>query len=274
MSIGHTPVIYELGDGYKMESMRLGNIDNFFISHQEENIGHVRLLTDHVDVRCIIFENIQFDHINPLFSNHRASGMHFMRFLTGVEYRKFIFFVAVPPNITDVLAKTLFERKAHLIPENPFMSKSTPILAVKRMFSPTIELRSVVRQDQLWEVLALLKSNAYWQRYLTIETLTLLVQSSQCFIAMRDDAVIAFARVLTDEFTLGSLWDVVVDEKHRGIGIGSALMQHIFSYSRFSKIKNWALFTDTAKNLYAKFGFNPINQAFFNPSSSQFIILL
>lgn len=129
-------------------------------------------------------------------------------------------------------------------------------------------------KDRILEVLQLLKSNAYWQHSLTIESLALMVRSSHCFLAIRDNIVIAFARVLTDDNTWGSLWDVVVDEPHRKTGIGFALLNEIFSYPLFYKIKNWVLFTENAQGLYRKFGFNSINQVISNAHSSQYIIII
>jgi predicted GNAT family acetyltransferase len=105
----------------------------------------------------------------------------------------------------------------------------------------------------------------------------LLLQASQCFIAIQDHEVIAFARVLTDEGMIGSIWDVVVDKKYQGAGVCSALMNEIFSYPAFNKIKKWILFTETAGELYTKFGFQPIGtegQVFYNPLLSHYVVFL
>jgi len=48
---------------------------------------------------------------------------------------------------------------------------------------------------------------------------------------------------------------VVVDNSYQKLGIGTAFMHEIFSNDELKSIQNWILFTDTAKNLYEKFGF-------------------
>lgn len=113
-----------------------------------------------------------------------------------------------------------------------------------------------ISAENLPALLAFLKDNAYWQKNLTLARLKLLINNSQCFYALSDsDEIIGFSRVVTNNTSFSSLWDVVIDDKFRGNGIATALMAEIFSDALFCKITNWVLFTDTAKSLYAKFGF-------------------
>lgn len=87
------------------------------------------------------------------------------------------------------------------------------------------------------------------------ERFPLIVKNSVCFIVLHEGKQVGFARVITDYTEFASLWDVFIDEPHRGKGIGKAMMKYILEYPYLKGIFRWFLMTEDAHGLYQKFGF-------------------
>lgn len=87
------------------------------------------------------------------------------------------------------------------------------------------------------------------------ERFPLVIKNSICFAVRHQGKQIGFSRVITDYSEFASLWDVFIDEPHRGKGIGKALMKYIFDYPYLRGIFRWFLMTEDAHGLYQKFGF-------------------
>ena len=51
------------------------------------------------------------------------------------------------------------------------------------------------------------------------------------------------------------MWDVFIDEEHRGKGVGKILMQYVLDHTRLKGIFRWFLMTEDAHGLYQKYGF-------------------
>lgn len=69
---------------------------------------------------------------------------------------------------------------------------------------------------------------------------------------------VAFARVVTDTVSFAYLLDVFVFENYQGKGIGKLLLDAIFSHHDLQCV-NWLLRTSDAHGLYAKYGFDTID---------------
>lgn len=251
--------IYDLGDGYIINAMSHEQILDIYILHNETNVGLARFVTDHVDVRCITFIKIHPGHVNYLFSDNHTLGEWIIRFFINfpsiVNKYAFQFILDVPENLKDVVKKYHFSQGSSPDIKNKFMLRVNNFLPGGMISPQNTVLVCNLTEHRLPQVLHLLQKNAYWQSRLTLERLNLLVKTSQCFIAIQDDDVIGFARVLTDGTFFASMWDVVVADAYRGQGVCMTLMDKIFTNSLFSSIKNWVLFTDTASRLYSKYGF-------------------
>ena len=81
------------------------------------------------------------------------------------------------------------------------------------------------------------------------------IKHSVCFGVFYQGKQVGFSRVITDYSEFASLWDVFIDDEHRGKGIGKALMQYIFEHPALQGIFRWFLMTEDAHGLYQKFGF-------------------
>lgn len=87
------------------------------------------------------------------------------------------------------------------------------------------------------------------------ERFPMVIKNSICFAVLHQGKQIGFSRVITDYTEFASLWDVFIDEPHRGKGIGKTLMKYILEYPYLKGIFRWFLMTEDAHGLYQKFGF-------------------
>ena len=87
------------------------------------------------------------------------------------------------------------------------------------------------------------------------ERFPLIIENSVCFSVLHEGKQIGFSRVITDFSEFASLWDVFVDDAHRGKGVGKALMKYVFEHPRLRGVFRWFLMTEDAHGLYQKYGF-------------------
>jgi len=98
----------------------------------------------------------------------------------------------------------------------------------------------------------------YWTAPRTIEEIETCIENSFCFGIYLDDQQIGFARVITDYVVFAYVMDVFIDEKHRGNGYSSILIDAMMNEPELKQIKIWRLATTDAHFLYQKFGFNSL----------------
>ncbi|WP_026712439.1 GNAT family N-acetyltransferase [Flavobacterium daejeonense] len=98
----------------------------------------------------------------------------------------------------------------------------------------------------------------YWAAGRTIEEVQITIEHSFCFGIYLNEQQIGFARVITDYVVFAYLMDVFIDEKHRGKGYASILIDAMMKEPALQQIKIWRLATTDAHFLYEKFGFKPL----------------
>jgi len=104
-----------------------------------------------------------------------------------------------------------------------------------------------------------LDNQSYWAKGISEEKLQKAIENSVCFGLYHDEQQIGFARVITDQSTFAYLADVFIISDFRKQGLSKWLMQTILAFADFQDIRRWLLATADAQNLYAKFGFEPLN---------------
>lgn len=99
-------------------------------------------------------------------------------------------------------------------------------------------------------------AGTYWARDRTRPVVEASLRASLCF-GLYDRSTgsqVGFARVVTDGATFSWVCDVVIDEAHRGKGLGKLLMATIVGHPDL-KDTLFMLGTRDAHGLYEKFGF-------------------
>ena|SRR5438445_6889471 len=87
------------------------------------------------------------------------------------------------------------------------------------------------------------------------ERFPLIVENSVCFSVFYQGKQVGFSRVITDFSEFASLWDVYIDDEHRGKGLGKTLMKYVLEHTRLRGVFRWFLMTEDAHGLYQKYGF-------------------
>lgn len=96
----------------------------------------------------------------------------------------------------------------------------------------------------------------YWAAGRTLDEVQTTIDSSFCFGIYLNEQQIGFARVITDYVVFAYVMDVFIDEKYRGKGYSSILINAMLTEPKLQQVKIWRLATSDAHFLYEKFGFN------------------
>ncbi len=109
------------------------------------------------------------------------------------------------------------------------------------------------------EVVRLLRMT-YWADRRPAERVETSMRHSSCYGVRLggEKELVAFARVISDYATTYYLCDVVVDEKYRGRGLGTALISYIDALPAYAGLRG-VLITRDAHALYEKFGYEVLN---------------
>jgi len=108
-----------------------------------------------------------------------------------------------------------------------------------------------------------LLKQSYWAKDRSLETIGISMKHSLLY-GVFDDVTqqqVAFARVVTDYSTTWYLCDVIVDDLHRGQGVGKMLIEYITSDSRIKDISGMLLTLD-AHGLYEQYGFESVEKIY------------
>ena len=100
--------------------------------------------------------------------------------------------------------------------------------------------------------------DVYWAAGRTMEEIRITIDASFCFGIYLDDEQIGFCRVITDYVVFAYVMDVFIDEKYRGKGYSSILIEAMLTEPKLQQVKIWRLATSDAHFLYEKFGFKSL----------------
>ena len=116
-------------------------------------------------------------------------------------------------------------------------------------------IKSGKEEMQIQDIKALLEQT-YWANTRDMETIKKSIDNSMCYGAFLKESgkQIGFSRVVTDYATVYYICDVIVDEHHRGMGVGKALLDAIHDNKEISLLRG-ILATRDAHELYRKYGF-------------------
>jgi GNAT superfamily N-acetyltransferase len=103
-----------------------------------------------------------------------------------------------------------------------------------------------------------LSQRSYWAEGIPREVVERSIRNSLPFGVYDDDALVGFARVVTDHATYAYLADVFVLESHRGHGLSKWLLECVLAHPDLQGLRRWHLATRDAHELYARYGFQPL----------------
>ncbi|MDR3552202.1 MAG: GNAT family N-acetyltransferase [Clostridia bacterium] len=106
---------------------------------------------------------------------------------------------------------------------------------------------------QLDRVQGLLEKS-YWAQNRPKDTIEKSIENSLCYGVYLNTVQVGFARVMTDYATAYYLCDVIIDEAHRGKGLGKKLIDTIIHDDALKSLSG-ILATKDAHGLYEQFGF-------------------
>lgn len=98
-------------------------------------------------------------------------------------------------------------------------------------------------------------AGSYWSPGIPRDVVDRAIENSLCFGVYDRDALVGFARVITDSATFAYVSDVFVLESHRGRGLSTWLMEVLMAHPDLRNLRRWMLATADAQGLYEKFGF-------------------
>ena len=102
----------------------------------------------------------------------------------------------------------------------------------------------------------LLRSNTSWANDRCQRDIKKMVSKSAIVVsAWEKNKMIGFGRATTDEIYRAVLWDIVVDKKYQGLGIGGQIINLIINDKNLIKVKKIYLMTTHCEKFYLKMGF-------------------
>mmetsp|Transcript_14152 Transcript_14152/g.16114 ORF Transcript_14152/g.16114 Transcript_14152/m.16114 type:complete len:137 (-) Transcript_14152:75-485(-) len=82
----------------------------------------------------------------------------------------------------------------------------------------------------------------WWSKTRTLEETKACVSNSLCFGLVRDETLVAFARVITDFTFKAIIFDVIVRKEYRGMGLSTNLLERIKQDPRIKDVKSKELY--------------------------------
>ena len=115
--------------------------------------------------------------------------------------------------------------------------------------------REDVDRDRVFHYL---HTESYWAKGIPRDVFERSIDNSLCYSAHCNGEMIGFARIVTDKAVFAYLADVYVEEAWRGKGISKLLLDAIMGNPHISGLRRFMLATADAHDLYARYGFSPI----------------
>lgn len=103
-----------------------------------------------------------------------------------------------------------------------------------------------------------LYAQTYWANQRPLETIEKSLKHSLVYVAFYEKQPVAMLRMITDYTTFAYLCDVVVDESHRGKGLGKMILNEAFGRDDVKSLRRISLLTQDAQGLYHQYGFENI----------------
>lgn len=103
-----------------------------------------------------------------------------------------------------------------------------------------------------------LSEESYWATGIPRDVVERAIDNSLCFGVYHGEALVGFARIVTDRATFALVADVFILESHRGKGLSKWLMREVMDHHDLQGLRRLLLLTSDAHSLYAQFGFTEL----------------
>jgi GNAT superfamily N-acetyltransferase len=103
-----------------------------------------------------------------------------------------------------------------------------------------------------------LSEESYWATGIPRDVVEHSIDNSLCFGVYHGEALVGFARIVTDRATFALVADVFILESHRGKGLSKWLMREVMDHHDLQGLRRLLLLTSDAHSLYAQFGFTEL----------------
>tara|TARA_Y100001968_G_scaffold317588_1_gene346809 strand:- start:266 stop:745 length:480 start_codon:yes stop_codon:yes gene_type:complete len=102
----------------------------------------------------------------------------------------------------------------------------------------------------------LFQENAFWAEERSTNNIRKMLANSSGVVSIWDNLkLIGFGRVTTDSIYRAVIWDVVVDKKYQGSGIGKIVIEEILNLKKLQNIDKIYLMTTNHTEFYIQMGF-------------------
>ena len=102
-------------------------------------------------------------------------------------------------------------------------------------------------------------TRSYWSPGIRLEKVTTAIENSFSVAVFHEGVQIALARVVSDFAVFAYLADVYVLEDHRSKGLAHAMVSHLQAHPKLQGLRRWILFTRDAHEVYARSGWEPLD---------------
>ncbi|MGH7178578.1 MAG: GNAT family N-acetyltransferase [Tepidisphaeraceae bacterium] len=110
-----------------------------------------------------------------------------------------------------------------------------------------------------WDRVHLWLTTAYWCAGISRELVERAAVGSSLVVgAYLDGVEVGYLRVVSDCATFAWVCDVFIDEKHRGVGLATAMLRFAMSHPTHQNLRRWVLATRDAHRVYETCGFAPL----------------
>ncbi|MBD8164502.1 GNAT family N-acetyltransferase [Erwinia persicina] len=121
-------------------------------------------------------------------------------------------------------------------------------------------LSSDTRKLDIAWVHAQLAEKSYWAAGQSLATTERSLAASMPFGLYYRQQQVGFGRLITDYSRFAYLSDVMIDDAHRGKGLGRWFAATVLTHPELQTIKRWMLATDDAHDVYRRAGWQPVAQ--------------
>jgi N-acetylglutamate synthase-like GNAT family acetyltransferase len=110
--------------------------------------------------------------------------------------------------------------------------------------------------DALKQLQQLMNTNAFWAQGRSLEDLRRMVKNSAvCITAWRGNTLVGFGRATSDRIYRGTIWDLVVDARMTGQGVGRSVLEALLRSKALQSCERVYLMTTNSSGFYEKMGF-------------------